>query len=329
MDFLNQFGFGGVPAGFRGARRPFERTLKCYSIMMLTGKAREDANAGGKIFLPPDALEQLAQLEVQYPMQFQLTNEAADKVTHAGVLEFIAEPGRVYLPAWMMRNLLLEEGGLITVRNISLQTCTYAKFQAQSVDFLDITDPKAVLENTLRSFSCLTQNDVIAINYNKKIYEIEVLEVRPCDASRCVSIVECDMELEFAAPVGYKEPVRQPVAQPEAAAEAKPEAEPPKMTFFGTGHRLDGKTIKGADSNKVFGGEAPKQEFQKALGKDDQQLRRAQQAAAAQARIKAFTPGKLSFGKATPTPAVSQGEQADKPPKKTFGGSGKALGRSK
>jgi ubiquitin fusion degradation protein 1 len=44
----------------------------------------------------------------------------------------------------MMRNLLVEEGEIITVRNVSLQTCTYAKFQPQSVDFLDISDPKAV-----------------------------------------------------------------------------------------------------------------------------------------------------------------------------------------
>jgi ubiquitin fusion degradation protein 1 len=47
------------------------------------------------------------------------------------------------------------------------------------------------------------------------VYEIEVLEVRPCDALKCVSIVECDMELEFAAPLGYKEPERVPVAKPE------------------------------------------------------------------------------------------------------------------
>ena len=44
----------------------------------------------------------------------------------------------------MMRNLLVEEGEIITVSNVSLQTCTYAKFQPQSVDFLDISDPKAV-----------------------------------------------------------------------------------------------------------------------------------------------------------------------------------------
>ena len=44
----------------------------------------------------------------------------------------------------MMRNLLLEEGGLLQVQSASLPVASYAKFQPQSVDFLDITNPKAV-----------------------------------------------------------------------------------------------------------------------------------------------------------------------------------------
>ena len=43
-----------------------------------------------------------------------------------------------------MRNLLLEEGGLLQVESASLPVASYAKFQPQSVDFLDITNPKAV-----------------------------------------------------------------------------------------------------------------------------------------------------------------------------------------
>ncbi len=44
----------------------------------------------------------------------------------------------------MMRNLLLEEGDLVQVESASLPVATFAKFQPQSVDFLDITNPKAV-----------------------------------------------------------------------------------------------------------------------------------------------------------------------------------------
>jgi len=44
----------------------------------------------------------------------------------------------------MMNNLLLEEGSLVQVENVSLSVATFAKFQPQSPDFLDITNPKAV-----------------------------------------------------------------------------------------------------------------------------------------------------------------------------------------
>ena len=44
----------------------------------------------------------------------------------------------------MMRNLMIDEGGIIKLENVSLGVATFAKFQPQSVDFLDITNPKAV-----------------------------------------------------------------------------------------------------------------------------------------------------------------------------------------
>ena len=44
----------------------------------------------------------------------------------------------------MMRNLLLEEDDIVQLENVPLPVATYAKFQPQSTDFLDITNPKAV-----------------------------------------------------------------------------------------------------------------------------------------------------------------------------------------
>ena len=58
-------------------------------------------------------------------------------------------------------------------------------------DFLDISNPKAVLETTLRGFSCLTRGDCICLHYNNKRYYIDIVETRPqvgvniyCDRSR-------------------------------------------------------------------------------------------------------------------------------------------------
>lgn len=96
------------------------------------------------VILPASALEQLTRLHIEYPMLFKLVNKSKNRTTHCGVLEFIAEEGRCYLPFWMMRNLLVSEGDLIQVEYTRLPVAKFAKFQPQSVDFLEITNPKAV-----------------------------------------------------------------------------------------------------------------------------------------------------------------------------------------
>lgn len=92
----------------------------------------------------------------------------------------------------MMHNLVLADGDLVQMENISLPVGTFSKFQPLSTDFLDITNPKAVLENCLRTFACLTTGDVIAVKYNQKAYELCVLETKPGNA---ISIIECDMNV--------------------------------------------------------------------------------------------------------------------------------------
>ncbi|XP_042661357.1 ubiquitin recognition factor in ER-associated degradation protein 1 isoform X1 [Tyto alba] len=193
------------------------------------------------VIMPPSALDQLSRLNITYPMLFKLTNKNSDRMTHCGVLEFVADEGICYLPHWMMQNLLLEEGGLVQVESVNLQVATYSKFQPQSPDFLDITNPKAVLENALRNFACLTTGDVIAINYNEKIYELRVMETKP---DKAVSIIECDMNVDFDAPLGYKEPERS--AQHEESTDVEADhsgyvSDIGFRAFSGSGNRLDGK----------------------------------------------------------------------------------------
>lgn len=136
-------------------------------------------------------------------MLFQLQSEDRGTMTHCGVLEFTAEEGSCVIPFWMMQNLLIEEGSVLTVTNVSLPKANFVKFQAQHVDFLEISNPRAVLEHALRNFSCITKGDVICVPYNSKNYHFEIKEVRPQDAA---CIIETDCNVDFDAPVGYKEP---------------------------------------------------------------------------------------------------------------------------
>ena len=192
-------------------------------------------------------------------MLFKLTNRKHDRITHCGVLEFLpSETVKCYLPSWMMHHLLLQEGDEIHVESVSLPTATFARFQPQSTDFLDISNPKAVLETALRKFSCLTKDDVIAIRYLNRDHELRVLELKPADA---VKIIECDMQVDFAPPVGYVEPKYTPSSSqniagtpkstnPMAMTPGDPQLSIPNsykspatfMPFHGTGNRLNGKT---------------------------------------------------------------------------------------
>ncbi|XP_071950134.1 ubiquitin recognition factor in ER-associated degradation protein 1-like [Antedon mediterranea] len=240
------FGFS-----FDNVQRSYKTQYRCFSVSMLQGNCRQDVERGGKIIMPPSALDTLTRMNIMYPMLFKLTNVKEHRETHCGVLEFVADEGKVYLPYWMMQNLLLQEGDLLQLESTSLSVATFSKFQPQSVDFLDISNPKAVLENILRGFACLTRGDMIAIKYNDKIYELKVLETKPADA---VSIIECDMSVDFTAPVGYVEPQRVKPQDPEPESMQVDDTdyidESKFMAFQGSGNRLDGKT-KNLDSKPV------------------------------------------------------------------------------
>lgn len=71
-------------------------------------------------------------------------------------MEFSADPGKVFLPAWLMRDMLIREGAVVQLTNTQLPKCTYVKLQPQDLEFLELSDPKAVLEKTLERYSCFT-----------------------------------------------------------------------------------------------------------------------------------------------------------------------------
>ncbi|KAK4100996.1 UFD1-domain-containing protein [Parathielavia hyrcaniae] len=177
---------------------------------MAPGAERPELNYGSKIFLPPSALDKVSRLHVQWPIMLELNNGATGRHTHAGVLEFVAEEGRAYIPQWMMQTLQLDVGDMIQVKTTSLELAKLVKLQPQSVNFLEITDPRAVLEKAFRNFAALTKGDVFNFEYNDEVYEVAVLDVKPDTDKMGVSMIETDVSVDFAPPVGYVEPERAP-----------------------------------------------------------------------------------------------------------------------
>ncbi|KAI2620202.1 UFD1-domain-containing protein [Hypomontagnella submonticulosa] len=189
-----------------GATRRFDEYFRCYPIIMAPGTERPELNFGSKIFLPPSALQKISQLHVQWPLMMEMVNGEKDRQTHAGVLEFVAEEGRAYIPQWMMQTLQLDVGDMIQIKSTSLELAKMVKLQPQSTKFLDISDPKAVLEKVFRNFATLTKGDVFNFEYNDEYYDVAVLEVKPETEKMGVCMIETDVSVEFAPPVGYVEP---------------------------------------------------------------------------------------------------------------------------
>ncbi|KAK9280702.1 hypothetical protein L1049_014400 [Liquidambar formosana] len=228
-------------------RSTFQQIYRCYPVSFIE---KPHLEKGDKVIMPPSALDRLAFLQIDYPMLFELNNPSSGRVSHCGVLEFIADEGLIYLPYWMMENMLLHEGDIVQVKTASLSKGTYVKLQPHTKDFLDISNPKAILETTLRSFSCLTTGDTIMVAYNNKKYYIDIVEAKP---SAAVSIIETDCEVDFAPPLDYKEPEK---VAPSTLSNKRPpevEEEPTKKIakispFTGAARRLDGKPSTQSDA---------------------------------------------------------------------------------
>ncbi|KAJ7774937.1 ubiquitin fusion degradation protein I [Mycena metata] len=222
----NPNGPGGLFAHLAGGYAPqmghppptaYDQYFKAYSVAMLPGRERLNLSYGGKIIMPPSALANLTALDLPSPWMFQLRNPANSAAsTYGGVLEFIAEEGVVHLPYWMMKTLRLNEGDPIRITGAELPKGKLVKLQAQSVHFLEISDHKAVLEQELRNFSALTQGDIIEINYNHITFGLLVMETKP--GGEGISVLDTDLEVDFAAPVGYVEPERPKAAAPATMA---------------------------------------------------------------------------------------------------------------
>lgn len=54
------------------------------------------------VIMPPSALDALTRLNINYPMLFKLSNKRTNRQTHCGVLEFIADEEKIYIPYWVL-----------------------------------------------------------------------------------------------------------------------------------------------------------------------------------------------------------------------------------
>lgn len=136
------------------------------------------------------------------------------------------------------------------------------------------------LEIALRNFSALTQGDIIEIRYNDINFGLLVMETKP--GGEGISVLDTDLEVDFAAPVGYVEPERPKPAPPTTMAsklkidvnESTPGTSRPGSSLSGAGAfagaaSAPGATVvsKGGDEWETFKGKGETLGGRKTKGK--------------------------------------------------------------
>lgn len=169
-------------------------------------------NTGGRVLLPPYVLQEISNLSMAYPLQFKLST-CASRVVYAGVLEFSAESGTIVLPAWMMECLKLREGGLIRLETCNLDGGYLVQLRPHERAFVEITDPRRVLESRLSDYPILTRGTTITINYIDRAFHFDVVEVTDVQGKGTDAVLTAradaraaELKVEFERPLDMPPP---------------------------------------------------------------------------------------------------------------------------
>jgi ubiquitin fusion degradation protein 1 len=91
---------------------------------------------------------------------------------------------------------------MVNLRNIRLEKAKLIKIRPHETEFIMNPNPRTILENNFRNYLCVTKGDTVTIRFNKKNYNIDIIECKPKDA---VSLTNVDVEIDFDTPLDYKD----------------------------------------------------------------------------------------------------------------------------
>ena len=91
---------------------------------------------------------------------------------------------------------------MVNLRNIRLEKAKLIKIRPHETEFIMNPNPRTILENNFRNYLCVTKGDTVTVQFNKKKYNIDIIECKPKDA---VSLTNVDVEIDFDTPLDYKE----------------------------------------------------------------------------------------------------------------------------
>lgn len=144
------------------------------------------------IILPQSALEPLIEHNTDSPFQFRLTKNG--KSIYCGVIEFTAPEKFIFASKELMDTLNVKNNQYVSLMSVTLPKAEFIKFKSEDPSFLQLSNPKIVVERYLRDRSTLMFNQTFEIKYIGKIYKFTITELKP---EPIVSLKQADIQFEF------------------------------------------------------------------------------------------------------------------------------------
>lgn len=166
----------------------------------------KELDRGNKIVMSEKSLVVMSQFNMPNIYIFEIQTLRSKITVHVGVLDFTAPDDEVILPNWLFIQLGLKQGEMIKLHLIQdMPKGVFLKIKPHKTEFIQLEDPKGILEVQLRNYSCVTQNQTININFMDKNYFVDILEVQPQNTYNAIILIDTDIKLEFEAPLDYVE----------------------------------------------------------------------------------------------------------------------------
>jgi hypothetical protein len=172
----------------------FKKEYLCHPLIHnpdISDEVMNRMQKSRKIILPNTALEQLSHYSIDGPMVFKLMNK--EKVVYATVEQFHGSEKVMFVSDSMMVELGVNPGERVQIDNVKIPKAEFIQFKPDP-QFLQLTNPKIVLERYLRNYTILYKDQVIPLNYLGKTYNILVQSTKPADV---VLIVDADIQIDF------------------------------------------------------------------------------------------------------------------------------------
>ncbi|CAM9728998.1 unnamed protein product [Pylaiella littoralis] len=175
----------------------FCKSYRCHSMACLD---RPGLEFGDKIIMPQAAFQEAHRMRLKLPLLFKLVNttrvsgaDGPPPFQFCGVLEFSAPEDQVYLPYWLMQNLLLVEGARVELRSIRRPpTGSFVRLKPHDNTFLDVAarqGPKALMEAALRRYSVLSEGATILVQHEGDNFYLDVVEIETVESPATASNV--------------------------------------------------------------------------------------------------------------------------------------------